>query len=87
MDLIVFGISLPLLGLLILSVINTQVNYGEACEKLGFEDYEYKSDFQTCEDNKGNLYFIKTECDMFLGIWSKSCEAKEISVGDVRVLI
>ena len=63
----------------------SQKEGNEACEKLGFKGYDFIDGFEFCKDFEGNLYYINLECEHNL-LWITSCTAKEISVGDVRVL-
>ena len=58
----------------------------EACKDLGFKEYQYKQSMRYCEDYYGNLHYIKMECPDLMLLTKEECKAKEISVGDVRVL-
>ena len=87
-DLVWFGIILFVVSMSMLiaaSAYNTK-EYNSACKNLGFEKYEHKEDFDFCEDFNSNLHYIKMECQEKFTFFYTDCIAKEISVGDVRVL-
>ena len=54
----------------------------KACRELGFEEFTYKMGFRYCKDNLGNFHYIGLVCNSF----GSDCKAKEISVGNVRVI-
>lgn len=87
-----FDMFLGLLALILIiwgivySIIAT-MEKDEACNKLGFEDYTYWSGEPVCEDDSGDLYFVKLECNSFHNLWITDCKASLISVGNVRGII
>jgi len=60
----------------------------QECQDLGYSEYQYNIDFRFCADDERNLHYIDYECDYeinFLGLFPKSCEMYEITVGEVEV--
>jgi len=60
----------------------------QKCQELGYLEYEYNIDFNFCADAERNLHYIDYECDYkinFLGLFPKSCDLYEITVGEVEV--
>ncbi len=58
----------------------------KACEEMGYLKYEYKQDFEFCEDKNGNLHYIKHECDYMIPIlelFPNRCIVNKIKVGEV----
>ncbi len=54
----------------------------KACKRIGFEEYIFRMGMQYCKDSMGNLHYVDQECDFF----GSNCKAREIFVGDVRVI-
>ena len=91
-DNIAFGIIIFLIFLIGFAITNGiafNKAKDEVCQDLGYEKHAYLGSFNLCEDNNGDLHYIKYEEPSFNLCLTKDCfdlKMKEISVGDVRVL-
>lgn len=54
-----------------------------ACKVQGYKEYEYFRMWY-CKDHNNNLHYADFECKGVL--WTRTCKATLISVGDVRVV-
>lgn len=55
------------------------------CKDMGYKEYEKRNNFDFCESNNGNLYYINYDCDYkvdILKLIPKDCSAYKIRVGD-----
>jgi len=57
----------------------------EACKSLRFVSHEYKQPWDFCKDSQGNLHFVEIKIEPWY--YPSTYEIKEISVGDVRVIV
>jgi len=69
--------------LLLWLTIGTSKIRDNVCKEMGFERYSLIGMMDYCEDSEGNLHYVKFKCDF--PPFTK-CEAKPISVGDVRTI-
>ena len=88
---IVFGVvfftimALAVLGIVlgIVSGFEEKDILDEKCKTLGYLEYEYKDEFKFCEEENGDLHYIKSECSYnipFLQLFPKDCKMNEISI-------
>ena len=77
-------IGFLMIGVALIDLYFENYSKDDACENLNFRE-SYQSDiFDFCKDYQGNFYYVNFDCE---GFWfNKECTAKEISVGDVRVV-
>ena len=79
---LMFGGFLLVLSIAISLSIHAGISRNNACKELGFIDFK-SWETGVCEDSEGNLHYVKLDCKFPL---FTKCIAKEISVGDVRVV-
>lgn len=73
-----------IVGLISLTIEDRLKN--DACKKIRYEKRGSITNIDFCKDKQGNLHFVEIECDYIFYVYATSCQAKEISVGDVRII-